>query len=201
MSSIVHLVRHGKVYNPGRILYGRLPGYHLSDRGRAMASATADSFAGHDVTLLAHSPLTRAEETAQPIAQVTGQDPEAWEDIIEAGNRFEGLRVNAWNSQLWNPVRWPLLKDPSIPSWGEPYEQIATRMLSAAKKAAEIAEGHEAILVSHELPIVMVQRSVAGLPLPHNPARRKCALASVTSLHYCDGEILDIYYSEPVQEI
>jgi len=201
VSSIVHLVRHGKVYNPGRILYGRLPGYHLSDRGRAMASATADSFAGHDVTLLAHSPLTRAEETAQPIAQVTGQDPEAWEDIIEAGNRFEGLRVNAWNSQLWNPVRWPLLKDPSIPSWGEPYEQIATRMLSAAKKAAEIAEGHEAILVSHELPIVMVQRSVAGLPLPHNPARRKCALASVTSLHYCDGEILDIYYSEPAQEI
>lgn len=87
------------------------------------------------------------------------------------------------------------------PQLGEPYEQIATRMLSAAKKAAEIAEGHEAILVSHELPIVMVQRSVAGLPLPHNPARRKCALASVTSLHYCDGEILDIYYSEPAQEI
>ncbi|MDK6839862.1 histidine phosphatase family protein, partial [Enterococcus faecalis] len=105
-------------------------------------------------------------------------EPEAWDDIIEAGNRFEGLRVNAWNSQLWNPVRWPLLRDPSIPSWGEPYEEIAARMLATAKRAAKIAEGHEAILVSHELPIVMVQRSVAGQPLPHNPARRKCALAS-----------------------
>lgn len=201
MSSIVHLVRHGKVYNPGRILYGRMPGYHLSERGRSMTEATARSFEGHDVTLLAHSPLERTAETARPIARVTGCEPEAWDDIIEAGNRFEGLRVNAWNSQLWNPVRWPLLRDPSIPSWGEPYEEIAARMLAAAKRAAKIAEGHEAILVSHELPIVMVQRSVAGQPLPHNPARRKCALASVTSLHYCDGEILDIYYSEPAQNV
>ena len=71
MSTIVHLVRHGEVFNPDRILYGRLPGYHLSDRGRAMASTTARAFTGHDVTVLKASPLTRAQETAQPFQQVT----------------------------------------------------------------------------------------------------------------------------------
>ena len=55
--TIVHLVRHGEVFNPGKILYGRIPGYHLSSRGHSMAARTAKSFEGHDVAYLAASPL------------------------------------------------------------------------------------------------------------------------------------------------
>ena len=74
-------------------------------------------------------------------------------------------------------------------------------MRAALERARERAEGHEGVLVSHQLPIVTVQRSVRGLPLPHSPWRRECDLASVSSLIFQGEEITDIYYSTPAREI
>ncbi|KEA65800.1 histidine phosphatase family protein, partial [Mycobacterium tuberculosis] len=68
----VHLLRHGEVHNPAKVLYGRLPGYRLSTTGEAMAVAAAEWFAGHDVTHLVSSPLERAQQTARPLAEATG---------------------------------------------------------------------------------------------------------------------------------
>lgn len=198
-TTIVHLVRHGEVHNPTKILYGTLPGYHLSSRGRSQAARTARSFEGHDVTYLAASPLQRAQETAEVIAEITGLEVDTVDEIVEAGNRFEGLRTKGWRSQLWNPVRWPLMLNPFEPSWGEAYVDIAERMMGAVEKVRRRAEGHEAILVSHQLPIVMVQRAVRGLPLAH--AGRECDLASVTSLVFQDDQITDIFYSTPAKDI
>ncbi len=200
-TTIVHLVRHGEVYNPDKILYGRIPGYHLSSRGFSQAARTAQSFEGHDVVHLAASPLQRTQETAGEIAKVVGLDVQVDKGIIEAGNRYEGLHVKGWRSQLWNPVRWPLMRNPLQPSWGEHYDVIAKRMLEAVERARQAAEGHEAILVSHQLPIVMVQRHVLGLRLAHAPWNRECDLASVTSLVFQDSEITDIYYSAPAHAI
>ena len=198
-TTIVHLVRHGEVHNPTKILYGTLPGYHLSSRGRSQAARTVRSFEGHDVTYLAASPLQRAQETAEVIAEITGLEVDTVDEIVEAGNRFEGLRTKGWRSQLWNPVRWPLMLNPFEPSWGEAYVDIAERMMGAVEKVRRRAEGHEAILVSHQLPIVMVQRAVRGQPLAH--ASRECDLASVTSLVFQDDEITDIFYSTPAKDI
>ncbi|MCK2199802.1 histidine phosphatase family protein [Corynebacterium callunae] len=200
-STIVHLVRHGEVHNPEKILYGRMPGYRLSARGRSQAAATAASFKGHDVTYLAASPLQRVQETSQPFAAITGVDVITDDDLLEAGNRFEGLRTKGLRSQLWNPVRWPLMRNPSLPSWGEHYEDILERMMAAVERARVAAEGHEAILVSHQLPIVCVQRYARGKQLWHNPAARQCDLASVTSLVFQNDQIVDVHYNEPAQEI
>ncbi|WP_276908221.1 histidine phosphatase family protein [Corynebacterium riegelii] len=197
--TIVHLVRHGEVFNPQRILYGRLPDYHLSSRGQSMAAATAESFEGRDVTYLAASPLERAQETAQPIAQVTGLSVDTCEDILEADNTFEGLRTKGWRSQLWNPKRWRYMLKPWEPSWGEPYEEIFQRMDRAIEQARQKAEGHEAVLVSHQLPIVTVQRFVQGKPFAH--ASRECDLASVTSLVFEGDVVIDWSYSTPAGHI
>lgn len=195
----VHLVRHGEVYNPKKILYGRMPGYHLSSRGNSMAVATSKFFRGRDVTYLAASPLERAQETARPIAEVTGCEVQTREDILEAGNTFEGLRTKGWRSQLINPVRWRHMTNPLEPSWGEPYQEIFQRMWGAVENARDTAEGHEAVLVSHQLPIVMVQRHVQGKPLAH--ASRNCDLASVTSLVFDGGDVVDWSYHTPAQHI
>ena len=195
----VHLVRHGEVYNPKKILYGRMPGYHLSSRGNSMAVATSKFFRGRDVTYLAASPLERAQETARPIAEVTGCEVQTREDILEAGNTFEGLRTKGWRSQLINPVRWRHMTNPLEPSWGEPYQEIFQRMWGAVEDARDTAEGHEAVLVSHQLPIVMVQRHVQGKPLAH--ASRNCDLASVTSLVFDGGDVVDWSYHTPAQHI
>ena len=70
--TVVHLLRHGEVRNPHRILYGRLDGYHLSALGREMADLAAEHLGDHDITHVVSSPLERARETAAPIAEEHG---------------------------------------------------------------------------------------------------------------------------------
>ena len=166
-----------------------------------MAARTAKAFEGHDVAYLAASPLQRTQETAQPFAKVTGLDVEVDKTLIESGNRVEGLHVKGLRSALWNPQRWPLLRNPLQPTWGEPFSEIASRMMDAVERARVEAEGREAILISHQLPIVMVQRTVLGLRLAHAPWNRECDLASVSTLVFDGEQIIDIFYSSPAQSI
>lgn len=196
-TTVVHLVRHGEVYNPDKILYGRLPGWHLSERGQRQAAATASSFEGHDIRYFACSPLQRTQETSRPFTEVIGTKPNLDEDLLEAGNTFEGLHIKGIDSALWNPKYWPRLRRPSVPSWGEPYEEIANRMFHAIERAREAAEGAEAVLVTHQLCIIAAQRRARYLKLAHNPATRQCNLASVTSLIFVGDTIVDVRYSEP----
>lgn len=201
MTTIVHLVRHGEVHNPKRILYGRLPGYHLSERGRNMAHATAADLADHHVTHLVSSPLQRAQETAAAFEEKLGLTIETDDRVLEAGNQLEGLHIKGVRSALWNPKLWPKLRRPSEPSWGEPYTEICDRMWEAVDSVRKAALGSEAVIVSHQLPIVMIQRDVRGQSLAHNPAARQCNLASVTSLVFEDKDLIDMVYSEPAREI
>ena len=87
--------------------------------------------------------------------------------------------------------------NPFRPSWGEPYVEIVERMRLAIVDARAAARGHEAVIVSHQAPIWMIRLATEGRPLWHNPARRECALASLTSLTFLDDELLSLSYSEP----
>lgn len=195
--TVVHLVRHGEVDNPHRVLYGRLPGYHLSSAGQQMAKAAADWLAGRDVRLLMTSPMERAQETAEPIAAEFGLTPVIDDRLIEAWNHFEGKTFGVGDGSLRQPRHWPHLVNPLRPSWGEPYREIAERMLAAAADAARAAAGHEAVCVSHQLPIWTARREAEHRRLWHHPGRRQCALGSVTSLTYIDGKITAVSYAEP----
>jgi broad specificity phosphatase PhoE len=195
--AIVHLVRHGEVANPDHILYGRLPGFHLSESGRLMAKAATDFLAGRDVTVLRSSPLERALETAEPIAAEFGLPVDVDDRLIEAANHFEGLRFGVGDGALRQPRYWLYLRNPFRPSWGEPYAEIAARMLAAVRDAAAAARGHEAVCVSHQLPIWVTRCSVTGRRLWHDPRRRQCALGSVTSLTLLGDQVTGVAYHEP----
>jgi broad specificity phosphatase PhoE len=195
--AVVHLVRHGEVANPDHILYGRLPGFHLSESGRLMAKAAADFLAGRDVTVLRSSPLERALESAEPIAAEFGLPVVVDGRLIEAANHFEGLRFGVGDGALRQPRYWSYLRNPFRPSWGEPYAEVAARMLAAVLDAAAAARGHEAVCVSHQLPIWVVRCSVTGRRLWHDPRRRQCALGSVTSLTLVGDQVTGVAYHEP----
>ncbi|MEU0545039.1 histidine phosphatase family protein [Nocardia sp. NPDC005978] len=190
-------MRHGEVHNPKGILYGRLPGFQLSTTGRAQAQTVARTLAGHDIALVVASPLQRAQETAEPIAAHHGLTIRTDDNLIEAGNTFEGLRVSIGDGALRKPRHWWKMRDPFTPSWGEPYLQIAHRMLAAANKARVEAAGREAVLVSHQLPVWTLRRFLQGQRLWHDPRNRQCSLASLTSLVYQGDTLIDIVYSEP----
>lgn len=201
MKTIVHLLRHGEVHNPEGVLYGRLPGYHLSEDGRLMAQTAAKWFGERDVTVLRSSPMERAGETAEPLAEALGLTVTADERLIEAANHFEGRTFGVGDGSLRRPEHWPYLWNPFRPSWGEPYEAIARRMLAALADAREEADGHEAVCVSHQLPIWVTRRKVEGRRLWHNPGRRECALASVTSLTYDGNHIVKVDYHETAGDL
>ncbi|MCQ4121935.1 histidine phosphatase family protein [Rhodococcus tibetensis] len=195
--TIVHVLRHGEVHNPRGILYGRLPGFRLSVTGEAQARAVASVLAVHDITHVVASPLQRAQETAAPIAEKHGLEIATDENLIEAGNEFEGLKVSVGDGALARPRHWWKLRDPFTPSWGEPYLQIAHRMLAAVNSARVAAVGHEAVVVSHQLPVWTLRRFLQGERLWHDPRHRQCSLASLTSLVYEGDTLIDIVYSEP----
>jgi broad specificity phosphatase PhoE len=195
--AVLHLLRHGEVYNPGGVLYGRLPDFHLSEEGRLMAKAAAGFLAGRDVVLLRSSPLDRTLETSAPLAAQFELEVHTDERLIEPTNVFEGTTVGVGSGALRNPANWRYLYNPFRPSWGEPYRDIATRMLAAMADAARAARGHEAVLVSHQLPIWIARRAAEGKPLWHHPGHRQCALASVTSFSYTGDRITGVSYGEP----
>ncbi len=198
--TIVHVMRHGEVHNPKGILYGRLPGFVLSGTGRAQAATVGRTLADHDITLVVASPLERAQETASLVAEPHGLLVRADDNLIEAGNTFEGLRVAVGDGALRKPRHWWKLRDPFTPSWGEPYLQVAHRMLAAVNKARVEAAGHEAVVVSHQLPVWTLRRFLEGKRLWHDPRNRQCSLASLTSLVYQGDTLIDIVYSEPAGE-
>ncbi|GAA4877567.1 histidine phosphatase family protein [Serinicoccus chungangensis] len=193
--TLVHVVRHGEVHNPERILYGRLPGYHLSDLGQQMARATADHLADRDVRRVVSSPLERARETAQPIAAAHDLEVDLDERLLESGNAFEGQRVD--RRMLADPRHWPLYVNPFRPSWGEPYAEIATRMRAGLDALRAQVKGYEGVMVSHQLPIWTLRRSVQGERLWHHPRRRRCSLASVTTVLFHGPLPVRVMYAEP----
>ncbi len=195
--TIVHVLRHGEVHNPRGILYGRLPGFRLSVAGEAQARAVASVRAEHDITQGGGARRQRAQETATPIAEAHKLDIVTDENLIEAGNEFEGLKVAVGDGALSRPRHWWKLRDPFTPSWGEPYLQIAHRMLAAVNAARVAAVGHEAVVVSHQLPVWTLRRFLQGERLWHDPRHRQCGLASLTSLVYEGDTLVDIVYSEP----
>ncbi|HEV2932609.1 MAG TPA: histidine phosphatase family protein, partial [Streptosporangiaceae bacterium] len=123
-TTFVHLLRHGEVDNPHGIIYGRLPGYHLSANGRMMAEAAADYFADRPVVALFSSPLERALETAGPVAERLGLPIVTDDRLIESWNHFEGLKFGVGDGSLRRPAHWPHLVNPFRPSWGEPYHDV-----------------------------------------------------------------------------
>jgi broad specificity phosphatase PhoE len=197
MRTIVHLLRHGEVHNPEGVLYGRLPGFSLSERGRGQALRVAQYLSENDIGYVVASPLERAVQTADPLASSHRLDVHTDENLIEATNAFEGQRVSIGRSALADPRHWPKLANPFLPSWGEPYLQVAHRMLAAVHAARAAAAGHEAVCVSHQLPIWALRRFVAGKRLWHDPRRRECALASLTSLEFAGERLVSVSYAQP----
>ena len=199
--TVVHLLRHGEVFNPSGVLYGRLPGFRLSELGEQMAVRAAEALEHRDVTAVVSSPLERAQQTAAPVAAKHDLRVTIDDRIIEAANVFEGSRVGVGDGVLKNPKAWRHLWNPLTPSWGEPYVDLAGRMRAAVSAARTAARGHEAVLVSHQLPIWIARLDAEQRRFVHDPRKRQCGLASITSLTFDDDRLVAITYTEPSADL
>jgi len=202
MAQIIHFVRHGEVHNPEKILYGLQPGWRLSDRGNEMASVIGEWSAKLDLGAIHSSPLQRAQETVAPIIAKHKLSLTTDKNLIEASNIFEGKKFELGSGVLRHPSSWRYLYNPWKPSWGEPYEQLISRMLKGLFAARDAAGSKDAICVSHQLPIWILRSAVEGRRLLHDPRKRECSLASVTSFELdSEGMISSVSYSEPAKHL
>jgi broad specificity phosphatase PhoE len=212
-TTIVHLVRHGEVHNPTGVIYGRLPGYHLSERGMAMAERLGEFFSGRgahgddaeglggDIAAVVASPLWRAQQTAAPIGSALGLSVDTDDRLIEAENIFEGRKFAVGDGVLRRPSVWPRLVNPFRPSWGEPYQQQVDRMTAAMNDARGRVPGRAVVCVSHQLPIWVTRMALENRRLWHDPRKRQCTLASVTTITYLGDTVVSIVYREPAGDL
>jgi len=198
----IHLVRHGEVYNPSGVLYGRLPNFHLSDTGKLMARAAAQELKdqGFPIRAVFSSPLIRTQESAKPIEEIFGLDAKTNENLIEPWNVFEGRKLSV-KAVAVRPHWWWHFRNPAKPAWGESFIDIIARMQEAISEAAESVKDGDVVLVTHQLPIWVMHLHAAGEKLMHDPRKRRCSLSSITSFEFIDGKLTEVGYLEPAAKL
>jgi len=186
VSTVIHLVRHGEVANPGNVRYGQLTGFVLSRKGEAQARTSGARLRqlGIPVAALVSSPLDRALQTATLLQIELGVATIELDDrLIEARSRFDGERRTA-PAYPWN---WRYLLDPFKPSWAEPFADIGHRMRAAITALSRSHPGQHVVVVSHQSPIWLARHVIAQRRGPPWLSRMRCAHASITSLEL-DGD-------------
>lgn len=196
MTTTVHLIRHGKVENPAGVIYGRLPGYHLSELGKRQAKAAAARLADRDLKVVWASPLERAQETAGFIAEPHGVEIVTDERLIESGTTLEGAGRSV-RDLLLSPRHWWSLRNPLTPSWGETFEEIRERMLAAVRDAMAAAEGAEVAVVSHQTPVLIARLGLAQRRVPPWLAFTRCETGSVTTMVLDGDAVVSASYFAP----
>ena len=189
-------MRHGEVNNPGGVLYERLPNFGLTSKGRDLAQSALRHVPLASISRLVVSPLQRARESMEPWEKSTGLTATVDDRVIEPWNEFRGMALDGGLSLATRPDLWKFLINPLQPSWGEPYQDIAQRMLAAMRDAADLVDGGDVVIVSHQLPIWMVHRAMADKPLAHLPGTRRCSLSSVTSFQVHPADFVEFGYRE-----
>jgi broad specificity phosphatase PhoE len=196
LSGTIHLVRHGEVENPKGVIYGRLPGYNLSERGLKQAAAAGRHLARAPIGAVRSSPLERAQETADVIAKHHELDVVIDARLIESDTTFEGVGRTLWTF-LTSPRHWWRLRNPWAPSWGESFAEIRSRMLSVVADALEGAGDKEVVIVSHQTPVLVARLALSRRAVPPWLGRVPCQTGSVTTMALEDGRVVDGSYFVP----
>jgi broad specificity phosphatase PhoE len=194
----VHLVRHGEVENPKGVIYGRLPGFHLSERGKKQAEAASERLADSDVGAIWSSPMERAQETADAINERQGLEIVIDDRLIESRTTVEGVG-RTLKSFLSSPRHWWHFRNPWTPSWGESFVEIKARMLDVIDDATGSTDGRDLVIVSHQTPILVARLALARRSVPPWLAFTPCGTGSITTLVVDNGVLREAsYFASPV---
>ena len=192
----VHLVRHGEVENPKGVVYGRLPGYNLSEKGKRQAEEAARRLEDADVGCVWASPLERAQETAAIIARPHGLDVVTDERLTESSTTLEGA-TRTLVGFIRSPRHWWSFRNPLRPSWGESFTDIGSRMVAAVRDAIGRADGKDVVIVSHQTPVRVARLALGRRRIPPWLVLTRCSTGSVTSVVLAGDSIVSASYFEP----
>lgn len=160
-STKIYLVRHGEVHNPEKILYGRKPGFHLSESGREQAAKLGQFLTGHPIAAIYSSPLQRTHETAAIVASFLTPVLFMYDErLLEVKTPLEGKPISLFTDLSFNGY-----SDDLISQGGESMTDILHRMEDIIGEVRKKHEGQEVVLVSHGDPIMITRAKHKGLPI------------------------------------
>ena len=145
------------------------------------------------------SPLTRARQTAGPIAAPQGLEVRSCPDIVESQSYLQGEHAD--RRVFLKPGNLRYFVNPFRPTWGEPYRSVAARMVRAVGAMRLAHPGGEVVAVSHMTPIMIGRLAVEGRPLRPWLARVHCRRGSVTTLEFEEGAYARTGYREVVAAV
>lgn len=184
--TLILLVRHGLTPTTGKVLPGRAPGLHLSEKGLAQAERLAERFQGLAVDALYTSPLERTRETAEPIEKATGLTAEAQTDLLECdfgewtGEKLKHLaKLPEWNAVQQSPSSF------RFPD-GESFTEMQYRMVEGIQRLRDRHPGQTVVCFSHADPIKVLLNHALGSHLDHFQ-RISVDPCSVSAISYMPG--------------
>jgi broad specificity phosphatase PhoE len=200
-STVIHFVRHGEVYNPQAVYYGRLPAFPLSKLGRQQAQAAADFLCQYRLAAVFSSPLDRAIETSEIISQPhNGLTWQVSELLNEAYTPFDGQPMSMVAARDWDVYTGNK----------QPYEQPSDVLRRAQQFVAEIRQqymGQYVVATTHGDVIAFMMLWVKEIPATPQEKLRLyqgyLAQASVTTFTYqtaSEHEVPSIEYVAPHKE-
>ncbi|QXT62574.1 histidine phosphatase family protein [Tessaracoccus palaemonis] len=142
------LIRHGQTdANVRRQLDTAYPGLPLNENGHAQAKALVDAISHERIDALYCSTLTRAQQTAAPLAATRGLDAVIVEGIQEIAAGVEEMNTD-WRPYVDMLMSWsPTNLDVGLDG-GETARQFITRFTNAIAAMEQAGDEHVA-LVSH----------------------------------------------------
>jgi broad specificity phosphatase PhoE len=197
----VYLIRHADVDNPRRVLYGHLPGFPLSEPGRAQAVELGRRLGDAGIRRIVHSPLQRAAETARLMSEHLSEpvplipEPELRE--AEFSRYLQG--VPYWQIPVRRPL-WVVHKARrGLLPGDEPIEQLGGRVVKVMTRMAAQHPGEAFALVSHADPLQAAWVLMDGRPQTERELYRKqVGRAGMLTVDLDgDGRVLALNYVEP----
>ena len=193
----LYLCRHCDVANPKKALYGYLPGFGLSAKGRTQAEAMGRYLAGRPIHRIYTSPLERALETSAALSRhLSGVEVIPDEDLIEA--RFslylQGVAAKQipWRRPLW----WIHLLWPGLLRRDETVAEMANRVARPLARLLADFPGESGVCVSHGDPIQAFWTTTEGRP-PWALHRLQCAKGGLLKLTYRGDRLTEKIYLSP----
>jgi probable phosphoglycerate mutase len=182
------LIRHGENSFVGKRLAGRLPGVSLNERGQRQAQQLAEMLAKAPIKAVYSSPLARALETAQPLAQALNLEAISWDGLLETDyGRWAGRSLKLLVKRpLWKVVQ----ETPSEVRFpgGESLVECQARIVRALEEiAARHTKDELVACVLHSDPIKLAAAHYLGMPLDAFQ-RLNIDTASITTLHLEGGK-------------
>lgn len=158
--TLIYFIRHGEVHNPKQILYGRLPGFSLSDNGIKKVKESSLELKNKGIEFLYTSPMRRTRQTSQILSSVLGLKPKISRLLVESKLLHTGISLVEFKQKI-QPT---LYQDKYIKLGQESVEAQGKRMERFVKIMEKIHPGRKILAVSHGDPIVILKARLLKIP-------------------------------------